>query len=76
MSRGKEVPGPIRDDNPCKDCAERFLACSDRCPKDERGEYGRKAWKAEAQRVKENRDRYLQTVGVNFNNKRLKRGDK
>lgn len=32
---------------PCKDCPERFLACSDRCPKDERGEYGYKAWKAD-----------------------------
>ena len=32
---------------PCKDCTERFLACSDHCPKDERGEYGYKAWKAD-----------------------------
>lgn len=29
---------------PCKDCTERFTACSDRCPKDARGEYGHKAW--------------------------------
>ena len=29
---------------PCKDCAERFTACHDRCPKDERGEFGYKAW--------------------------------
>ena len=32
---------------PCKDCAERFIACSDKCPKDARGEYGYKAWKAD-----------------------------
>ena len=31
---------------PCKDCAERFRACSDNCPKDARGEFGYKAWKA------------------------------
>ena len=31
---------------PCKDCAERFTVCSDKCPKDARGEYGYKAWKA------------------------------
>ncbi len=32
---------------PCKDCPERFTACSDKCPKDARGEYGYKAWKAD-----------------------------
>ena len=32
---------------PCGDCSERFPACSDKCPKDARGEYGYKAWKAE-----------------------------
>lgn len=32
---------------PCKGCTERFTACSDKCPKDARGEYGYKAWKAE-----------------------------
>jgi hypothetical protein len=31
---------------PCKDCPERFAACSGKCPKDERGEFGYKAWKA------------------------------
>ena len=35
----------MRDNNcPCRGCTERFTACSDRCPKDERGEYGYKAW--------------------------------
>ena len=38
--------------SPCKDCPERFLACSDKCPKDARGEYGYKAWKAEYQKEK------------------------
>ena len=38
--------------SPCKDCPERFLACSDKCPKDARGEYGYKAWKAEFQKEK------------------------
>ena len=36
--------------SPCKDCPERFLACSDKCPKDARGEYGYKTWKAELQK--------------------------
>ena len=39
-------------DSPCKDCTERFLARSDKCPKDARGEYGYKAHKAELQKVK------------------------
>ena len=30
--------------SPCKDCPERFTACSDKCPKDARGEYGYKTW--------------------------------
>ena len=32
---------------PCKDCPERFIACSDKCPKDLRGEYGYKTWLAD-----------------------------
>ena len=32
---------------PCKDCPERFIACSDKCPIDLRGEYGYKAWLAD-----------------------------
>lgn len=49
----------IRDNSPCKDCPERFTACSDRCPKDERGEYGHKAWKADLQKVKDTRNAYI-----------------
>ena len=38
--------------SPCNGCTERFTACSDRCPKDERGEYGYKAWKADHRKMK------------------------
>ena len=38
--------------SPCKDCTERFSACSDHCPKDARGEYGYKAWKADYEKQK------------------------
>lgn len=37
---------------PCNGCTERFTACSDRCPKDARGEYGYQAWKADIQKMK------------------------
>ena len=37
---------------PCKDCPERFYACSDKCPKDARGEFGYQAWKAELRKQK------------------------
>lgn len=47
----------MRDNNcPCNGCTERFAACSDRCPKDERGEYGYAAWSADdkAEKAKKN----------------------
>jgi hypothetical protein len=37
--------------SPCKNCVERFPACSDKCPKDLRGEYGYKAWYADYKKV-------------------------
>ena len=37
---------------PCGNCSERFVACSGNCPKDARGEYGYKAWKAELEAEK------------------------
>ena len=37
---------------PCNGCTERFLACSDNCPKDARGEYGYKAMKADIRKRK------------------------
>lgn len=49
-----------RESSPCRDCTERFMACSDRCPKDERGEYGHKAWKKEIEAVKDVRKAYMQ----------------
>lgn len=54
--------------SPCKGCTERFIACSDRCPKDERGEYGYKAWKADVAADKEYlrsmKDRYYPPLSV------------
>lgn len=38
--------------SPCKDCPERFTACSDKCPKDARGEYGYQTWLAEVHKEK------------------------
>lgn len=43
----------MRDNNcPCNGCTERFTACSDHCPKDERGEFGYKAWLDKAHKDK------------------------
>ena len=44
--------------SPCEDCPERFIACSDHCPKDERGEYGYKAWRADLEAEKKARTEY------------------
>ena len=55
----KRITGAVRGAPPCKECSERFLACHDRCPKDERGEFGYKAWKAEIKRVNKAREEYL-----------------
>ena len=53
-------------DSPCNGCTERFTACSDRCPKDERGEYGYAAWsaddKAEKAKKKEMRRQWKEDV--------------
>ena len=45
--------------SPCNGCTERFTACSDRCPKDARGEYGYKAWRADCQKVKAAQKEYI-----------------
>ena len=58
MKEHQKMPGVIRDDSPCKGCTERFIACSDKCPKDLRGEYGYKAWTGKIQEVKANRTAY------------------
>ncbi len=60
----QRLSNTIRGPSPCKDCTERFLACSDRCPKDERGEYGHKAWTDEIKRVKQARKDYIKLCNV------------
>ena len=47
-----------REPSPCDGCTERFIACSGRCPKDERGEYGYNAWIAKLELIKQNRKAY------------------
>lgn len=49
-----------RKKSPCTTCEERFLACSDKCPKDARGEYGYNAWIAELRGVQEKRKQYYE----------------
>ena len=53
-----KLPNVIRGVSPCKDCTERFSACSGKCPKDARGEYGYGAWKQDIERVKAARAEY------------------
>lgn len=47
---------------PCLGCTERFIACSARCPKDARGEYGYKAWTADLETEK----KYLASFQYRF----------
>jgi len=57
MSR---LPGIIREVSPCKDCTEKdYPSCYSDCPKDARGEYGYGSWQADIQKVKENRNAYV-----------------
>lgn len=53
-------------DSPCKGCTNRKPACSDHCPKDERGEYGHAAWleevRAEEAKKKEMRRQWKEDV--------------
>ena len=44
--------------SPCKDCTERVTACWDKCPKDARGEYGHKAWKADLKKQQDAEKEY------------------
>ena len=55
---GKAVPSSHREKSPCTGCTERFTACSDRCPIDERGEYGYLAWKAKVKEIEDKRKAY------------------
>ena len=47
----QRMPGVMRGCPPCKDCGERHTACHDRCTR-------YKAWKAEAERIKEAERKY------------------
>ena len=69
MARGMETDSPIRIASPCKNCAERFIACGDHCPKDERGEFGYKSWKAEVDRVNKNRRDYAKDREIGWRRK-------
>lgn len=51
---GKNYPSRLSDVSPCKDCAERHTACHDHCQR-------YKDWKAEMEKVKEARAKYLDT---------------
>jgi hypothetical protein len=57
----QRIPPTIRQPSPCKGCTERFIACSDHCPKDLRGEYGIKAWKADLEAVKQKKKAFVET---------------
>jgi hypothetical protein len=58
MNDSSRLRDSIREVCPCKGCTERFIACSDRCPKDERGEFGHKAWIAKRKEIDEKRKAY------------------
>ena len=53
-----------RDPSPCMGCTERFTACSDRCPKDARGEYGYSKWRDALDAVEKNRQEYNKQKGI------------
>lgn len=64
MDNRRKMSNAIRDLSPCTGCTERFLACSDKCPKDARGERGYKAWKGEIARVKNEKRKYLNSMNI------------
>lgn len=68
MQESSKLSGVMRGVAPCKNCAERHEACWDKCPKDLRGEYGYNAWMAEANRVKAEKQRYLDRTSVRKKN--------
>lgn len=61
-------PDPVtREMSPCKDCAERLPACHGRCPKDERGEPGYRAWRNRLDEVNKRRKEYDAKPFVKYN---------
>ena len=59
MNYGVRINNCVRDPSPCKGCTERFTACADKCPKDERGDYGINAWHEKIKHVKGEKQKYL-----------------
>ena len=59
MKDTQRLYGTSRDISPCKDCTERFTACHDHCPKDERGEFGHHAWLKRRYEIEKERKAYL-----------------
>ena len=59
-------PKTIRDKSPCDGCTERFTACQDRCPKDERGEHGIKAYHKLVEKVNAARAAYLKQKNIRY----------
>lgn len=62
--KGKEIPGPIRDVNPCYKCQKpmRQPGCHDTCKK-------HATWKAEIERIKTNRREYERLIGIRIKRK-------
>ena len=65
-------PDPVtREKPPCKGCTERCVIesfnCHDRCPKDERGELGYKAWKSRLDEINKRRKEYEAKPFVQYN---------
>ena len=58
MKEKQRLCTAIRETSPCKDCTEKFTACHDRCPKDERGEFGYQAWKTMNEEMKQKKKEY------------------
>lgn len=49
----QRIPGATRGSPPCRNCEERHTACHDRCVK-------YRAWKVEAERIKEAKKAYVE----------------
>jgi hypothetical protein len=61
-------PDPVtREMSPCNGCTERFTACHDRCPKDERGEPGYQAWRNRLDALNKKRKEYNEKPFVQYN---------
>ena len=68
MSEKVRLSSAARDKSPCEGCTERFTACHDRCPKDERGQYGFKEYRNRIEQVKDARRQYEMKYNPYFHN--------